>query len=317
MIHETANPNSTITSEIAYMKAHYQNAFVHSFVDHGRVINIANPNYLCWTAGAVAKNYFIQVELVREHSLDAFAHSISNDAYYMAQLLVHYRLKPNLAEHDGKGTIWSHNAVTRYLGGTTHTDPVEYFASYGYSVDQFYSLITYYYKKLAHPYDAVKENKKVHLDGRVHAGTTYNIYSDAYNTHSGIKKLANQKVYQGKEVRILKAITTSRSKYLQFSYQGKIVGWMDKRAFSLYEIGKNVKALNKDAKITSGDKQGLWSDVPRTVHAKKLASSAKAYQNKTVKIIRQGSSSSFTYYKFQVNGKTIGWVDKRAFTIKK
>lgn len=315
VVHETANPTSTINSEIAYMTKHYQNAFVHSFVDHSRVVNIADPRYLSWGAGAVANNYFVQVELVREHSLDAFAHSVSNDAYYMAQLLHAYHLKPDNAEHDGKGTVWSHNAVTRYLGGTTHTDPAGYFSSYGYSMDQFYTLINSYYKKLTTPYDAIKEKKSVHLDGKVKTGTTYNSYTDAYHTHSGIKKVANQQKYQGKEVRILKAVETARSKYLQFSYQGKVMGWMDKRAFSLYEIGSNVKALNLDAKLIHGETQGLWSDVPRTIHAKKLAKTAKAYQGETVKVIRQGSSSHFMYYKCQVAGKTIGWVDKRAFHV--
>lgn len=51
VVHETANPNSTIYNEIAYMQRNYQSAFVHTFVDGSRIINIANPNYLSWGRG--------------------------------------------------------------------------------------------------------------------------------------------------------------------------------------------------------------------------------------------------------------------------
>ena len=33
VVHETANPNDSIWGEINYEKAHYNNAFVHAFVD--------------------------------------------------------------------------------------------------------------------------------------------------------------------------------------------------------------------------------------------------------------------------------------------
>ena len=36
--HETANPNSSIRSEINYMEQNHNNAFVHAFVDHGNII---------------------------------------------------------------------------------------------------------------------------------------------------------------------------------------------------------------------------------------------------------------------------------------
>ncbi|WP_180704221.1 GW domain-containing glycosaminoglycan-binding protein, partial [Listeria monocytogenes] len=50
-----------------------------------------------------------------------------------------------------------------------------------------------------------------------------------------------------------------------------------------------------------------------TVNAKKLATTAGAYQNKDAKVIKQGQISGRTYYQFQVNGKTVGWMDYRAF----
>ncbi len=152
VIHETANNNSTIYNEIAYMKSNYQNAFVHSFVDASRIINIANTNYLSWGVGYPGNSRFIQFEQVRVHSKSAFAHEVANAAWYTAQLLHQYGLTPNRADYDGKGTVWSHRAVAKYLGGSDHTDPVSYYAASGrnwfgqtYTMAQFYTLVKQYY----------------------------------------------------------------------------------------------------------------------------------------------------------------------------
>lgn len=95
VVHETANPNSTIYNEIAYMKKNYNNAFVHTFVDASRIINIANTNYLAWGAGYPANARFVQFEQVEVHSKSAFAHEVANAAYYTAYTLNKYGLKPN------------------------------------------------------------------------------------------------------------------------------------------------------------------------------------------------------------------------------
>lgn len=152
VVHETANPSSTIYNEIAYMKKNYNNAFVHSFVDADHIINIANTNYLAWGVGFPGNARYVQFEQVEVHSKSAFAHEVANAAWYTAYLLHQYGLKPNRADYDGKGTVWSHRAVAKYLGGSTHTDPVGYYSSngkkyfgQGYTMVQFYTLVKSYY----------------------------------------------------------------------------------------------------------------------------------------------------------------------------
>lgn len=161
VIHETANNSSTIYNEIAYMKSNYQNAFVHSFVDASRIINIANTNYLSWGVGYPGNSRFVQFEQVRVHSKSAFAHEVANAASYTAQLLHQYGLKPNRADYDGKGTVWSHRAVAKYLGGSDHTDPVSYYSAsgkkwfgQGYTMAQFYTLVKQYYNNGSDEEDA-------------------------------------------------------------------------------------------------------------------------------------------------------------------
>ena len=141
VLHDTANDNSTIEGEINYMKNNYNNAFVHAYVDGDRIIETANTDYLSWGGGPVANERYIQVELVHTHTPEDFARSMNNYADYAATNLRYYGLSPDSAEYDGQGTVWTHKAVSNYLGGTDHTDPHDYLARNNYSYDELYDLI--------------------------------------------------------------------------------------------------------------------------------------------------------------------------------
>lgn len=149
VIHETANPNSTIEGEVNYMYNNYQSAFVHAYASSDKIIQTAPSNYLAWGAGANANPYFYQIELTRSNTFDGFAKSVNNQAYLAAKMLKQNGLAPSLADNNqGTGTIISHNAISQYWGGTDHTDPVGYFNQWGYNMDQFYSLVQKHYKAL-------------------------------------------------------------------------------------------------------------------------------------------------------------------------
>ena len=147
VIHETATPNASAYNEAIYFNREWMNmySYVHAFVDSKQVIQMMTPNYGVWGAGAVANNRFIQIELCEENTRANFAKSVSNDAIYAAKLLHRYGITPVNASNTGQGTIWSHHAVSRFLGGTNHTDPDGYFAKWGYSMDDFFALLKYYY----------------------------------------------------------------------------------------------------------------------------------------------------------------------------
>lgn len=150
VIHETANPNSTIEGEVNYMYNNYESAFVHAYASSDKIIQTAPSNYLAWGAGANANPYFYQIELTRSNTFDGFAKSVNNQAYLAAKMLKQNGLAPSLADNNqGTGTIISHNAISQYWGGTDHTDPVGYFNQWGYNMDQFYSLVQKHYKALS------------------------------------------------------------------------------------------------------------------------------------------------------------------------
>lgn len=137
------------------MKAHYTNAFVHSFVDDTHIINVANTNYLAWGSGYYGNQRFVQFEEVRVHSKAAFAKEINNAAYYTAYILKSYGLKPSLASANKTGTVWSHHNVSDWLGGTDHTDPDGYWATSAktwfnttYTMKDFLPVVQAYYNSL-------------------------------------------------------------------------------------------------------------------------------------------------------------------------
>lgn len=146
--HETANDSSTITGEISWMKRNHRNAFVHAFIDHNRIIETHPLNYGAWGAGRYANQRFVHVELVHTHRFHDFAKSINNYADYIAGVLFQYDLGVTNAEASGRGTLWSHKAVTKHLGGTTHTDPHGYFGKWGYNWYEFTQLVEQKYAAL-------------------------------------------------------------------------------------------------------------------------------------------------------------------------
>ncbi|MGT2832496.1 N-acetylmuramoyl-L-alanine amidase family protein [Streptococcus halotolerans] len=157
IIHETGNDGSTIDDEIHYMKANYQSSgvFVHSFIDASHILMIADPNFMAQGAGPKANPSYIQFEMTRENSSEGFSRQLANAAYYTAKQLHHYHLPLTVAQKDGQGTIWTHDMVSRYLGGTDHTDPVDYWTSMAnyywgvdYTVDDFAQLVQTYYNQL-------------------------------------------------------------------------------------------------------------------------------------------------------------------------
>ena len=147
VIHETATPGASAYNEAIYFNREWKNmySYVHAFVDHKQIIQMMTPGYGVWGAGAIANNRFIQIELCQETTRNKFAKSVNNNAIYAAKLLHRYNIEPSNASNTGKGTIWSHHAVSRFLGGTNHTDPDGYFKKWGYSMNDFYSLLKYYY----------------------------------------------------------------------------------------------------------------------------------------------------------------------------
>lgn len=132
VFHATETPGrpDTASNEAAFETSHWQDAFVHFFVDHEGIIQIADTDYEAWGAGYPANSRYIHIELCMYDvsQKDMFLQAYDRYVWLGAKLLHQYGLKPTVAP---TGAIWSHSDVTRYLGGTNHTDPIEYLQSFG------------------------------------------------------------------------------------------------------------------------------------------------------------------------------------------
>ncbi|MFP7492541.1 GW dipeptide domain-containing protein [Terribacillus saccharophilus] len=234
--HETANPNSSIRSEINYMSNHHQNAFVHAFVDGGNIIEIHPTDLGAWGAGYYANQRFVHVELVEVNSYEEFAKSINNYADYIASVLAKYNLGVDSAESDGRGTLWSHKAVSKYLGGTNHVDPHGYFAKYGYNWSDFVSLVKERYDN-----KSIKYSKTSKL-GHIKSANTL-IYRDVTNLGNNYKagtKYTNQVYYIKKQ-----AVVNGTTYYLlstQPSSTKNTIGWIKAGDTQM----KEHKTVNKE-----------------------------------------------------------------------
>src|SRR5690625_743520 len=69
---------------------------------------------------------------------------VDRAAYWAAVQLVYYGL-PCTDASKGSGTVWGHVHVSKYLGGTDHTDPITYFNSVVVSWSDFYKQVERYY----------------------------------------------------------------------------------------------------------------------------------------------------------------------------
>lgn len=157
VVHDTGTEYSTLRGEVAYMEQNYRNdlIFVHSFVDANQILNIANTRYMAEGAGPKANPYYVQFETTHEYTTDSFAREIANAAYYTAYILKKYNLPVTKGAKNGSGTVWTHNMVSTYLGGSDHEDPTAYWARSGrrlfgqsYNINAFVELVQAYYNRI-------------------------------------------------------------------------------------------------------------------------------------------------------------------------
>lgn len=157
VIHDTGNENSTISSEVSYMKQNYSSTrvFVHTFIDNQQIINIADTKYMAEGAGPYANPYFVQFEMPHEYTAASFANQLGNAAYYTAYILKQNNLPVTKGTKDGGGTVWTHAMISSYLGGTDHEDPISYWSTsarklFGttYNINNFVELVQDYYNQM-------------------------------------------------------------------------------------------------------------------------------------------------------------------------
>jgi peptidoglycan hydrolase-like protein with peptidoglycan-binding domain/N-acetylmuramoyl-L-alanine amidase CwlA len=159
VIHYTASPNDTAETEADHERKHWQNAFVHEFIDPDEIIQVADPDYKAWGAGERANDRFIHLEMCDAANQDEFNIIFNKVTLRASEYLYINKLGVIPAKADGTGTLWSHMDVTNYLGFTNHTDPIAYLAKWGKTWNDVISTVTLKYNALASGKDPEAEAK--------------------------------------------------------------------------------------------------------------------------------------------------------------
>ncbi len=127
---DTPGRPDTAATEASHEQRTWQQAFVHFFVDDASIVQVANTDFLCFGAGPNGNSRFVQIELCMLEDPAKFQEMYQRSIWLGASLLHQYGLSVSPAP---EGTVWSHQDVSRYLGGTDHEDPVHYLQSHGIS----------------------------------------------------------------------------------------------------------------------------------------------------------------------------------------
>ena len=325
VVHDTANDNSTIDGEINFMKNNYESAFVHAFVDGNRIIETAPTDYLSWGAGPAGNERFINVEIVHTHDYASFARSMNNYADYAATQLVYYGLKPDSAENDGQGTVWTHYAISRWLGGTDHADPHQYFRDHNYSYAELYDLINEKY--LIKTGQVAPWGTTSSSSTKPSGGSSSSSSSDklTVSANSGVAQIkpSNSGLYTTvydskghstdqaqKTLSVTKSATLGNNKfYLVEDYNsGKKYGWV-KQSDVVYNTAKSPVKVNETYNIKPGVK--LYTVPWGTFNQE--ASKVSGSGNQTFKATKKQQIDKAIYLYGTVNGKS-GWVSKYYLT---
>ena len=244
--HETANRNSTIHGEIGYMTRNKDNAFVHAFVDADHIIEVAPTEYLAWGAGPVANERFMHVELVEHNNREQFVKSINNYAAYLANMLYRYKLGVDQVEYDQVGTLWSHRAVSQFLGGTNHVDPHGYLERNNYNFQDLVKLVTKKYDALVSkqakpivnlPYTESQTNQMARMN--TDQDVVYNSVTDV--TRHSSKDMQDKAYFVKRQVKY----NADTYMLLQNSESGQYLGWVKSQNLEHYNIVEETPFAKK------------------------------------------------------------------------
>lgn len=148
VLHEPAN-TGLIQNQIGYqLRNPAVNGIVHAWADDDELREISSTDYKCWGAGGPANARFAQIECCRFDDRARAVASIDRGLFWAAFQLFYYKLPCTDATQNGNGTVWTHAAVTKFLGNTDHVDPLPYWNSVGVTWSAAYAQIQKYFYAL-------------------------------------------------------------------------------------------------------------------------------------------------------------------------
>lgn len=145
VLHATANyaaGNDTADAERNYEAGHFNSAFVHTFTDSTRILQVAPFDNGAYHAYSFANHHFLGNELCQYADAPRFDASYDRWVWLAARQLFDLGLKPQ-----DKVTLWSHLEISQTYQGN-HEDPIAYLASHGKNWSNVVTDVTSYYNQM-------------------------------------------------------------------------------------------------------------------------------------------------------------------------
>ncbi|AGR12620.1 GW domain-containing glycosaminoglycan-binding protein [Listeria monocytogenes] len=150
-------------------------------------------------------------------------------------------------------------------------------------------------------YDQVHFNEEYNQMAVISTVIGHAVWSTPY-LQSDSKLIAPASNYEGKRVEIIRRAKTTRSIYYQFSYDNKVIGWLDTRAFSL--IPSNT------AMVISNSTNDIFSNITDAYNKNNPINNSQNYSQQFVNIDESNSDDNLgNYVKISQDNKPIGWID--------
>ena len=127
VIHETANPGATAQNHVDYWSREDDYA-VHAVCDWNEIVHTVPYDRLCWHVGN-ANGWTIGIEICHATNRADFLKAWNNALIWTRSVMKEYGIP---VSH-----VVSHDYCSRVWGGSDHTDPIDYFAEYGKTWDDF------------------------------------------------------------------------------------------------------------------------------------------------------------------------------------
>jgi hypothetical protein len=128
VLHETVS-KATARQQLAYFNGGGRDANAHGFIDWNEILVTLPLDEVGWHVGQPANQFTEGYELCRASNAQDFARQWEAAVAWFA-----YRCQ---VHGHGADMIRSHHEIAKQYGGTDHTDPDEYFAMFGRTVDDF------------------------------------------------------------------------------------------------------------------------------------------------------------------------------------
>ncbi|PEQ82867.1 CDP-glycerol--glycerophosphate glycerophosphotransferase [Bacillus sp. AFS006103] len=132
----------------------------------------------------------------------------------------------------------------------------------------------------------------------------------------GCKKVMDASELLGEKVTVTKCSKTRKGTFHLFYLNGKQMGWLDQRAFSIIEepVIISEKAVKRLAEIKLSDEDVIWETIAGPEGKKELANYQK-FNGKTVVVDKEAKTMDGTFCHFVYENEEIGWLNKHAFHV--